>query len=143
MALVIRMNHYSDHRCYRGGFRSYGEEQIARCLGRHGIEYYYEYPLAIVEGGKVRIYYPDFTLPEYGLIVEYFGVSGDPDYDRRTRHKLEAYRSAGIDGVFLFPDAFEGDWPSRILNKIEGTLVERLERLQHRESRRTGSYARR
>jgi len=44
------------------GYRSRGEEQIARFLERNGIAYQYEYPLAVIDQGKTRIYYPDFRL---------------------------------------------------------------------------------
>ncbi len=33
-----------------------------------------EMPLAIVDRGKTKIWYPDFRLPEYGMIIEYFGI---------------------------------------------------------------------
>jgi len=81
--------------------KSRGELQIARLLERNGIAYQYEYPLAVVDRGRVRLWYPDFRLPEYGLIIEYFGVNGDPGYDQRIRHKIETYRRAGIEGLFL------------------------------------------
>lgn len=55
-------------------FKSEGERQIARLLERCGIDYRYEYPLAVIERGKVRILYPDFLLPEYGVVLEYAGV---------------------------------------------------------------------
>ncbi len=113
-------------------FRSWGEEQIARLFERNTIAYQYEYPLAIQDQGKVRIYYPDFRLPEYGLIVEYFGVNNDPAYDKRTEHKIAAYKQAGIDGLFLTRDSLRGDWPNRILGQIEHLLHKRINRFQRR-----------
>jgi hypothetical protein len=82
-------------------YKSWGEEQIARLLERNGIAYQYEYPLAVVDRGKVRIHYRDFRLPEYSLVVEYFGVNGDADYDEQARHKMEVYKRAGVDALFL------------------------------------------
>jgi hypothetical protein len=61
-------------------FKSWGEEQIARLLDRNGIPYSYEHPLAVVDDGKVKIWYPDLTPPRYGLIIEYFGRTNDPGY---------------------------------------------------------------
>jgi len=72
-------------------YRSWGEEQIARLLDRNRISYKYEYPVAVVDRGKVRLAYPDFLLPELGLIIEYFGVNGDTDYDEQAKHKIELY----------------------------------------------------
>ena len=113
-------------------FRSWGERQIARFLDRHEIDYQYEYPLALVDRGQVRLYYPDFRLPDYGLIMEYFGLRGRPDYDAQVRHKLALYRQAGIEGIFMNKDSFKGDWPIRLLDQIEGSLEQRYRQFQCR-----------
>jgi len=42
-------------------YKSWGEEQIARLLDRYGTSYQYEYPVAVVDRGKTRIWYPDFA----------------------------------------------------------------------------------
>jgi hypothetical protein len=117
-------------------FKSRGEEQIARLLERNGINYWYEYPLAVIDNGMTRLWYPDFHLPGYGMIVEYFGVNGKPCYDEKTRHKLEVYKQNGIEGLFLNEASFKGDWPGRIMNQIEGILRGRVERFYDRASRR-------
>ena len=52
------------------GFKSRGEVQIARFLDRNSILYNYEQPLAVVDQGKTRVWYPDFQLPEYSMIIE-------------------------------------------------------------------------
>lgn len=114
-------------------YKSWGEEQIARLLDRNRISYQYEYPMAVVDAGKTRLYYPDFRLPEYGMIIEYFGVNGDSDYDERRRHKMEAYKKAGIDGLFLARDSLRGDWPARIMGQIEDILKDRLDRFHDRQ----------
>lgn len=115
-------------------YKSWGEEQIARLLDRSRITYQYEYPVAIVDRGKTRIYYPDFRLPEYGLIIEYFGVNGDSGYDQRTKHKMEVYKQAGIEGLFLTRDSLRGDWPGRIIGQIEDILKNRLDRFYNRQA---------
>lgn len=116
-------------------YKSWGEEQIARLLDRHGISYQYEYPLAVLDGGKLRIYYADFRLPEQGLIIEYFGVNGNSDYDERARHKIEVYKQAGIEGLFLTRDFLRGDRPNKILGQIEEIMKNRLDRFYNRQSR--------
>lgn len=113
-------------------YASKPEVQIARLLHREGIAYRYEHPLAVIDRGRVRIWYPDFYLPEYGMIIEYFGVNGDADYDRRTAHKLEVYKSAGIDGVFLTEATLKRQWPTGIITRIEDILEQRLRRFHDR-----------
>lgn len=38
--------------------RSQGEVQIARLLASRGIRYLYEQPLAVLDEGKLRVWYP-------------------------------------------------------------------------------------
>jgi len=126
------MKQTQDIRGIRTAYKSWGEEQIARLLDRNGVAFQYEYPTAVVDRGKVRIYYPDFRLPEYGLILEYFGVNNNSDYDKRTKHKIEVYNQAGIDGLFLNRDSLRGEWPNKILGQVEGILKNRLDRFYKR-----------
>lgn len=118
------------------GLKSWGERQLARLFERYGIEYLYEYPLAVMDRGKLKIFYPDFTLPSYGLIVEYFGVNGDPSYTEQMEHKLDVYRQAGIEGLFLNRDSLRGDWPQNILGKIDSTLEQRVRGFRNTAYRR-------
>jgi hypothetical protein len=119
-------------------YKSKAEVQIARLLDREGIGYRYEHPLAVVDRGKTKIWYVDFTLPGYGMILEYFGMLRDPGYAERTRHKMEVYRLNGIDGLFLTEESMRGDWPARIISGIEGILKGRVNRFVGR--RGTGGW---
>ncbi|MCJ7655011.1 MAG: hypothetical protein MUO97_06900 [Dehalococcoidia bacterium] len=120
----------------RNCFKSKGEVQIARLLDRNCIGYQYEHPLAVIDNGRTRIWYPDFQLPGYGMIIEYFGVNGKQNYDEQAKHKMEVYRQNGIEGLFLTETSFKGDWPGRIMNQIEGILRGRVERFYDRARRR-------
>ena len=117
------------------GFKSKPEIQIARLLERNSIAYKYEYPLAVIDQGKTKIWYPDFQLPEYGMIIEYFGMNGNSGYDKRTKHKMQVYENAGIEGLFLKSDSLKGDWPTTIMGQIEDVLKNRLERFYSRPGR--------
>lgn len=112
--------------------KSRAEVQIAGLLDREGIAYRYEHPLAVIDRGKVRIWYPDFYLPDYGTIIEYFGVQGDAEYDRRTEHKMQVYRNTGIEGVFLNEEMLTRQWPTGIIRQIEDVLQQRLRRFHDR-----------
>lgn len=128
--LLLLMERPQDHaaRSISPSYKSWGERQIARLLDRHGIRYRYEYPIAVVDRGKVRLIYPDFVLPELGLIIEYFGVNGNTDYDDQARRKMQLYKQAGIEGLFLTRDSLRGDWPGRIMSQIEKILNSRLDK---------------
>ena len=112
-------------------YRSWGEEQIARFLERNGFNFQYEYPLAVVDRGLVRLQYPDFQLPDLGMIIEYFGVNGNARYDDQVRHKMAIYQQSGIQGLYLNRDSLRGDWPTRILGEMEDILQSRVERFRN------------
>jgi hypothetical protein len=108
------------------GFRSMGETQVARLLDRVGVAYLYEHPLAVADEGKVRIWYPDFQLPGYGILIEYFGMKDRPDYEAGIRKKQAVYESNGLTALALRPESFSGNWPERVLSEIERILEERM-----------------
>ena len=108
-------------------FRSWGETQIGRLLDRHGIAYLYEHPLAIVDRGKTRIWYPDFQLCGYGMLIEYFGRPHDPSYAAGMVRKRTTYEANGLTALLITPDQFRGNWPARVLGRIEKVLTGRVQ----------------
>lgn len=114
-------------------YRSKPELQIARLLEKNNIAYKYEHPVAVIDRGKTKIWYPDFYLPRYGMIIEYFGVNGDAGYEERTRHKTQVYNENGIEGLFLKDQSLKGDWPTKIIGQIEDILKNRLNRFYNRQ----------
>lgn len=81
-----------------GGTRvkSFGEKVIANFLFEHGLSYGYERNHWWGE----RNYRPDFTLTGRKLVIEYFGLAGDPDYDVETDDKRR-YWAGRRDWTFL------------------------------------------
>ena len=68
--------------------KSYGEKLIANFLFEHNIPFKYERN-HFWSGINYR---PDFTIikttkPWSGIIIEYFGMEGDPDYDKMSNEK--------------------------------------------------------
>ena len=114
-------------------FKSRGEREIAEFLSQQNIAYQYEYPLAVIDQDKTKIWYPDFRLPEYNMIIEYFGMMGNSGYDEQMRHKLKAYKEAGIDGIYLNELTLKGPWHELIIDRIEQNLEEKLSNIhRHR-----------
>ena len=111
-------------------FRSWGEAQIGRMLDCHGIRYLHEHPLAVIDRGRPRIWYPDFQLPGYGIIMEYFGRVHDPSYAEGMIRKKRVYQENGVSALTYTPDIFHGNWPDRILGDIQGVLADRIKTFQ-------------
>lgn len=82
--------------------KSYGEKVIANFLFEHDIPYRYEEN----HWWSGRNYRPDFTIPKYGamakgVIIEYFGLKGDPDYDEQILAKRAYWESKARDWIFI------------------------------------------
>jgi len=110
-------------------FKSRGEREIGKFLDGQSIAYQYEYPLAIKDRDQVRIWYPDFRLPDYGMIIEYFGMNGDAAYNEQIAHKIFAYKEAGIDGIYLLESSLLGNWQEQIMGRIEQSLEGKLRKI--------------
>ena len=106
-----------------------GEKQISRMLSHYGIRFFYEHPVAVVDRGKVRVWYPDFWLPDYGVAIEYAGIVGNDDYAAGLEHKRATYLASGIPCVYVNADRMTGCWPKRVVNQIRGLLTDRLHKL--------------
>lgn len=72
--------------------KSGGEKLIADFLFEHGVPYRYEQN----HWWKDINYRPDFTIPtseKGGVVIEYFGLSGDRDYDEMSESKRRYWAS--------------------------------------------------
>lgn len=73
-------------------YKSFGEKVIANFLLEHNIRYKYERNFWW-DGINYR---PDFTIvtgENQGIVIEYFGLEGDPDYDIMSEQKREYWRN--------------------------------------------------
>ncbi|MBD2354465.1 UvrD-helicase domain-containing protein [Tolypothrix sp. FACHB-123] len=73
-------------------FKSFGEKLIGDFLFEHDIKYKYEQNFWW-DGINYR---PDFTIitgDNQGVVIEYFGLEGDPDYDKMSDAKREYWRN--------------------------------------------------
>ena len=69
--------------------KSFGEKVIADFLFEHDIIYRYERNF----WWNDRPYRPDFTIGDNrGIVIEYFGLEGDPDYDAMSEEKRNYWR---------------------------------------------------
>ena len=116
-------------------YKSEGERQIARLLERSNIRFEYEYPLSVVDRGKVRVWYPDFWLPDYGIAIEYAGVTDSEDYTAGVAHKKEVFENAGVPCIYVDLEGLNGGWPKRLLAQIRDVLAKRLTEFDSLETR--------
>ena len=108
--------------------KSYGEKSIANFLYEHDLGYKYEHPHTWDD----RIYRPDFThfFGRGGIIIEYFGLMGDPDYDAQIKEKRSYWqnrpdwRLIEITPADVARDDFE-TWFSQSLKQL-GVFCNRL-----------------
>ena len=104
--------------------KSYGEKLIANFLFEYDITYKYERN----HWWNGINYRPDFTVfktEKSGVIIEYFGLTGDPDYDEMSEKKREYWKNKH-NWTFLELT------PKEITNKGEIHFYEKLkDALQH------------
>ena len=85
--------------------KSMAEQSIDDYLCDNGILHGYELPLDI---GTEKPLKPDFCLINYlgkdnHVYIEYFGLKGDPDYDKTTAYKINFYKKLGITLICMYP----------------------------------------
>lgn len=111
-----------------------GEKAIAEILEKYNIDYEYEYPLLIKETKdndteKLRIWYPDFWLPKYSIVIEFFGLESE-DYLKGKKAKLKAYRNLDIDCISVKPSTISGDLKSYLLMTISKLINDKVRHFQ-------------
>ncbi|MFN8520753.1 MAG: UvrD-helicase domain-containing protein [Chloroflexota bacterium] len=118
----------------RGDFvKSFGEKIIANALFEHGVTYKYEQN----HDWNGTNYRPDFTVelgPAHGVVIEYLGLSGEPDYDQQTaaKHRFWSSRQG-----WRMLEYIPRDITKAGVDEFIGTLLRDLEELGLHPRRRT------
>jgi len=121
-------------------YKSEGEKAIAEILTRYNINFVYEYPLLIKErkeedSEKLRIWYPDFWLPKYSIIIEYFGMINNKEYNKGKEAKIRAYKKLDIDYIPVYPKTVKGDLKSYLLIRIKSLINEKVRHFENRNKK--------
>ncbi|MDY6838828.1 MAG: hypothetical protein SWH78_12735 [Thermodesulfobacteriota bacterium] len=116
-------------------YKSDGERRIGTYLQDRGIDFTYERPVLVVDSGKQRIWYPDFSLNDYHILIEYLGMNGNEKNARLNEYKRIVYRENKYDLIEIYPSDFNRDW-KRIIDRgiyvtLEGRLKNYLSRSGH------------
>jgi hypothetical protein len=107
-------------------YKSDGERRIGTYLQDRGINFTYERPVAVVDSGKTRVWYPDFSLDDYHILIEYWGMNGNEKNGQLNEYKRRAYRENKYDVVEIYPADFNRDWKGIIDRGIYETLERRV-----------------
>ena len=134
-------DYVQDAKAWYHPYKSGPEFRIAGLLDQYGLPFIYEKPTAVMDAGKLRVWYPDFTL-SYGPVLEYFGVNGDTAYEQRTQHKLAVYQQNQIPVLAMYPRDLGAAWQDRLLQRIDNALERHLKEYRSLTSRgqTTGVY---
>lgn len=111
-------------------YKSKGEKIIADYLFEYDIPYIYEKNF----WWKGLNYKPDFVIPLNtelkGIVIEYLGLAGDPQYDRQTEDKKKFWKEkSDYEFIELLPIEV---CSTEILNKKVGTYLESCGYKMHR-----------
>jgi hypothetical protein len=124
-------------------YKSEGERKIAQFLKNTGIQFIYEEPTLIKDKDKVKIWYPDFTLPQYHIIIEYYGINGKPEYTDAVRHKQKAYEENQLDVIPIYPEHLQNNYQDRIIRNINQILYKRIYQFQNTFNKAQKTYKKR
>lgn len=108
-------------------FKSEGERRIAEVLNKYKIDFKYEYPVLVKDNDrKIRIWYPDFFIPEFGVYLEYFGYENNPDYDNGRKIKEKIYKQMKME-VISIDSKNQG-------SQLENYVINQIYKIQNRRS---------
>ena len=122
-------------------YKSDGERRIGEYLTDTGIGFTYEKPVAVVDAGKTKVWYPDFYL-DHHIVIEYLGMNGNPKNALINEHKRKVYQENKLDVIEIYPEDFQRNWKD-ILNKgiyetLEGRLSDYLAKSRRDSGLKTG-----
>ena len=114
---------------FNNKFKSKGELEISKFLEKEKISYEYEFPIAIVDDKKTKIWYPDFYLKEYQIVLEYFGMyEKDSEYRKIADRKKKIFKSCGIQ--FLPVYSLRDGWEEYIISKLLEYLEIKIKKIE-------------
>jgi len=107
-------------------YKSNGEKAIAKLLNQYGISFNYEPDIYLKEKDKRYIWHPDFYLPKYQTIIEYFGMRGYDNYDNGTKRKKKLYYQNHYNLIPVYPETLKKDYQTYILKSLHNYQKNKL-----------------
>ena len=107
-------------------YKSDGEKKIGTYLQKRKINFSYERPVAVVDNRKTKLWYPDFFLDDFHVLIEYLGMNGNQQSAKINDYKRGVYRANRFDVIEIYPSDFRGNWQNKIDGGIRNTLERRV-----------------
>ena len=107
-------------------YKSEGERRIGTYLKDRQIDFTYERPVAIIDNSKAKLWYPDFYLTDYHILIEYLGMNGNPHNAKVNDYKRRIYKENKFDLIEIYPTDFKENWQAKIDAGIYTTLERRI-----------------
>ena len=109
-------------------YKSDGEKKIGDYLQNREISFSYERPVAVVDSGKTKLWYPDFFLDDYHILIEYLGMNGNQQSAKMNDYKRGVYRANRFYVIEIYPTdfRFRETWQDKIDSGIRNTLEGRV-----------------
>ena len=121
-------------------YKSRGESKIASLLDSYKIPFLYEKETLLEDDFKLKIWYPNFYLPDFKVYVEYFGIMNNLGYSAMTDHKIQVFRENKLDLVSVFPEQFN-QLENQILGRIDQILTTRATEFRRKIESRSAPLA--
>ena len=104
--------------------QSLGEQKIADYLYDKDIDFDYDKKISLKfntpnkHGYTTELVRPDFYLTEFGIIVEYWGMKGEPDYDNKMDWKKTKYAESKTKYISIYKEDLP-DLEAKLENKLK------------------------
>lgn len=98
---------------------------VAGFLTQYGIPFTYERPTLVLDKGMPKIWYPDFSLDDYKILIDYLGIRADPKYHSSANYKSRVYAENKLDHISLTYHDLQKDWQHDLLLGIGQLIMER------------------
>ena len=100
-------------------YKSYGEFLIAQYLDYKNINFTYEKQIDVIDKEDMeRLWYPDFYLNDLDIIIEYFGMRGNKNYDKGIIIKKKTYKKNGYDIIPVYKETLNKNWKKYLMIEI-------------------------
>ena len=109
-------------------FESAGEKRVAEFLKKKGLDFDYQKPIIIRHDDKISIWYPDFYLNDFNIVIEYFGMVEKFSYVKSMKYKQAIFHKEKINFISIYPEMLQHtDFEEVLWEKIKNIIHHKVE----------------